>query len=162
MTSQPTPSQTVGPFYELGLCRRAENELVAGDEPGATTLVGQLIDGAGQPVGDGVVEVWQATEGRWGRSGTDAEGRFSFLLAKPSALHGEAPRLDVYVFSRGLLRHQLTRMYFPDEVAANAADPVLAALAPEDRSTLVAEEENGALRFDIRLQGERETVFFAQ
>lgn len=160
---QPTPSQTVGPFYELGLCRRSENELVARDEHGAaTTLVGQLIDGAGQPVGDGVVEVWQATEGRWGRSGTDAEGRFSFLLAKPSALDGEAPRLDVYVFSRGLLRHQLTRMYFPDEVAANAADPVLAALAPEDRATLVAQAENGALRFDIRLQGERATVFFAQ
>ena len=159
---QPTPSQTVGPFYELGLCRRAENELVSRDDPGATTLVGQLIDGAGQPVGDGVVEVWQATEGRWGRSGTDAEGRFSFLLAKPSAQHGEAPRLDVYVFSRGLLRHQLTRVYFPDEVAANAADPVLAALAPEDRATLVAEPENGALRFDIRLQGARATVFFAQ
>ena len=73
----------------------------------------------------------------------------------PSALPGQAPRLDVFVFARGLLRHQLTRIYFPDEAEANAADPVLSALDEDDRATLVAEQEDGALRFDIRMQGDR-------
>ena len=65
------------------------------------------------------------------------------------------------MFARGLLKHQLTRVYFPDEAGANAADPVLSQLPEEDRRTLVAEAEDGALRFDIRMQGERATVFFA-
>ena len=65
------------------------------------------------------------------------------------------------MFARGLLRHQLTRIYFPDEEAANAADPVLAALPADDRASLVARRENGGLRFDIRMQGEQATVFFA-
>jgi protocatechuate 3,4-dioxygenase, alpha subunit len=158
----PTPSQTVGPYYTIGLCRRPDNELAAPGEPGSLSVVGQLFDGEGEPIADGMIEVWQAATQRWGRSGTDAEGRFSFLLAKPPATDGDAPRLDVYVFARGLLKHQLTRMYFPDEDAANAADPVLAALEPDDRATLVAErEDDGALRFDIRMQGPRQTVFFA-
>ena len=97
----------------------------------------------------------------WGRSGTDSEGRFRFVVAKPPAADGEAPRLDVFVFARGLLRHQLTRIYFPDEAERNAADPVYAALDPHDRATLVPQAEAGALRFDIRLQGDRQTVFFA-
>jgi protocatechuate 3,4-dioxygenase alpha subunit len=159
--STPTPSQTVGPFFAIGLCRRAENELVAADDPAAVRLIGQLIDGAGAPIVDGVIEIWSATERRWGRCGTDAEGRFSFRLAKPAAAPGEAPRFDVYVFARGLLKHQLTRIYFPDEPEANAADPVLSALAEDDRATLVAEAEDGALRRDIRMQGDRATVFFA-
>ena len=81
-------------------------------------------------------------------------------MTKPDALAGQAPRLDVFVFARGLLRHQLTRVYFPDEAEANAADPVLSSLDEADRATLVAEQEDGALRWDIRMQGERETVFF--
>ena len=161
MTLQRTPSQTVGPYYEIGLCRRADNELVSRDAPGATPLIGQLFDGQAAPIGDGMVEVWDAAGGRWGRSGTDADGRFSFVVAKPDALPGEAPRLEMFVFARGLLRHQLTRVYFPDETAANAADPVLAGLDEADRVTLVAEQEDGALRFDVRMQGERATVFFA-
>jgi protocatechuate 3,4-dioxygenase alpha subunit len=136
-----TPSQTVGPFYTIGLCRQPDNELVPRDDSGAVQLIGQLLDGENMPVSDGVIEVWDPLASRWGRCGTDADGRFSFTV-------GEAPHLEVYVFARGLLRHQLTRIYFPGE--ADAFDP-----------TLVAEQENGALRFDIRLQGDRETVFFA-
>ena len=83
------------------------------------------------------------------------------MVAKPPALAGAAPRLDLYVFARGLLKHQLTRMYFPDEPEANAADPVLSSLPEADRAVLVAEQEDGAVRFDIRMQGERQTVFFA-
>jgi protocatechuate 3,4-dioxygenase alpha subunit len=151
-----TPSQTVGPYYEIGLCRRDDNELV----PGGLELEGQLLDGQGEPVVDGMVEVWDASARRWGRSGTDGQGRFRFCLAKPAPATG-APHLDVYVFARGLLRHQLTRIYFPDEEQANDADPVLAALDVDDRATLVAQEDGARLRFDIRLQGDRATVFFA-
>ena len=150
-----TPSQTVGPYYAIGLCRRAESELVAG----GVRLHGQLLDGRGDPIPDGMVEVWDGEH--WGRSGTDHEGRFSFTVAKPRPRDGGAPRLDVLVFARGLLRHQLTRVYFPDEAERNAADPVLSTLAGPDRASLVAEQQDGALRFDIRMQGDRQTVFFA-
>jgi len=160
MTLPRTASQTVGPYYEIGLCRRPDNELAGHDDPGSLRLIGQLYDGAGTPINDGMIEIWDAVGGRWGRSGTDADGRFSFVLTKPEARNGQAPRLDVYVFARGLLRHQLTRIYFPDEAEANAADPVLSSLGEDDRATLVAEQEDGALRFDIRMQGDRATVFF--
>jgi len=156
-----TPSQTVGPYYAIGLCRRVENELVAPGDPGAIFIVGQLFDGDGQPIGDGMIEAWQGGDKRWGRCGTDDEGRFSFVAAKAPAPLGEAPHLDIYVHARGLLKHQLTRMYFPDEPEANAADPVLAALPEADRAVLVAEQEDGTVRFDIRMQGDRQTVFFA-
>jgi protocatechuate 3,4-dioxygenase alpha subunit len=156
----PTPSQTVGPFYAIGLCRTPDNELVPPDDASARTLVGTLFDGAGEPIVDGVVEVWDAVGGRWGRSGTDGQGRFSFVVAKPEPGPHGAPHLDVYVFARGLLKHQLTRIYFPDEAGANGADPVLASLSDADRATLVADEADGALRFDIRMQGEQATVFF--
>jgi protocatechuate 3,4-dioxygenase alpha subunit len=118
-----TPSQTVGPFFTIGLCRRPQNELV----PDGVTLEGRLLDGQDEPVVDGVIEVFDATNRSWGRCGTDGEGRFSFLIAP------ETSQLEAYVFARGLLKHQLTRI----DVAGDA------------------------LRFDIRLQGERQTVFFA-
>ncbi len=159
MTLPKTASQTVGPYYTLGLCRRPENELADRNDTGAFQLIGQLYDGQGAPISDGLIEIWDAAGGRWGRSGTDSDGRFSFVATKPGALEGHAPRFDVFVFARGLLRHQLTRVYFPDE-GANATDPVLSALDESDRATLVAEQEDGALRWDIRMQGERETVFF--
>ena len=156
MTLARTPSQTVGPYYEIGLCRRRDDELA----PGGIQLEGQLVDGQGEPIVDGMIEVWDASAGRWGRSGTDSSGRFHFSIEKPGAVTG-APHLDVFVFARGLLRHHLTRIYFPDELEANAADPVLAALDNADRATLVAHEADGRLRFDIRLQGDGATVFFA-
>ena len=151
-----TPSQTVGPYYSIGLCRRAQNELVPPHDPRALRLSGRLLDGGGEPIGDGLVEVWDAAAGLWGRSGTDPAGDFSFVVARP-AEDAVAPRLDVFVFARGLLRHQLTRIYFP----GHDADDVLGALRPGARGLLVAEEDADGLRFDIRMQGERQTVFFA-
>ena len=161
MTLPATPSQTVGPYYTIGLCRRIENELVPPADPKALRVTGRLLDGDDQPIVDGMIEAWDASGARWGRSSTDAEGRFAFVIAKPGVPAGEAPRLDLYVFARGLLKHQLTRMYFPDEAEANASDPVLSLLPEADRASLVAEQEDGGVRFDIRMQGERQTVFFS-
>lgn len=157
MTLPATPSQTVGPYYAIGLCRRPDNELV----PDGIAITGRLLDGDGEPIPDGMIELWSSTARVWGRCGTQPEGVFGFVVPKPPAAPGEAPRLDVVVFARGLLRHQLTRIYFPDEQEANAADPVLSSLAPDERATLVAAADGDALRFDIRMQGESQTVFFA-
>jgi protocatechuate 3,4-dioxygenase alpha subunit len=154
----PTPSQTVGPFFGFAMpFPGGENSA-----PEGLRIEGQLIDGAGEPVPDGLVEVWHGEQ--FARCRTDPEGLFHFVVRKPPPSSGpdgrtQAPHLEVNVFARGLMRHLPTRMYFPDEAAANAADPALE-LAGERRDTLVARQEDGALRFDIRLQGEGETVFF--
>jgi protocatechuate 3,4-dioxygenase alpha subunit len=155
-----TPSQTVGPYFAIGLTREAQNAIVPG---GAVRIFGHVLDGGGEPVPDAVVEMAQPGEGGtlWGRCGTDGGGRFEFVTEKPAAAGGEAPGLDVMVFARGLLRHLVTRMYFPDEAEANASDPVLSSLGPREAATLVAQPEDGALRFDVHLQGEEQTVFFA-
>jgi protocatechuate 3,4-dioxygenase alpha subunit len=157
-----TPSQTVGPYYALGLLNAPANELVEN----GIRLTGRVLDGAGEPVPDAMVEIWQADEdGRyrpdfgWGRSGCDPDGRYSFVTAKPGAVEGQAPHLTMMVFARGLLKPVLTRMYFPDEAEANARDPVLSAV--DEASTLVARVAGDGLEFDIRLQGDGETVFFA-
>lgn len=155
MSLQRTPSQTVGPYYSIGLCRRVEHELVPRDDPHALRLAGRLLDGDGKPIGDGMVEVWDPVARLWGRSGTDPDGRFSFIVPRP-AEDAVAPHLEAFVFARGLLRHQLTRIYFP----GHDADETLAALVPEARTVLVAEEDGDGLRFDIRMQGDRQTVFF--
>jgi protocatechuate 3,4-dioxygenase alpha subunit len=160
MTLPATPSQTVGPYYAIGLCRRPDDELVPPDAPGAVRLAGRLLDGEGQGI-DGMIEVWDRVSRRFGRCGTGDDGSFAFTVAKPAGADGEAPRLDVHVFARGLLVHQLTRVYFPDEAGANAADPVLSALPEEERGLLVAHADGDVLRFDIRMQGDRATVFFA-
>jgi protocatechuate 3,4-dioxygenase beta subunit len=155
-----TPSQTVGPFFAIALCRETQNEVVPG---GSLRIGGHVLDGAGEPVPDAVVELWQGDNGgtRWGRCGTDEAGRFEFTTEKPASVGNEAPSVAVMVFARGLLKHLVTRLYFPDEVSANAADPLLSSLQPRDRATLVATEADGELSFDIRLQGEEQTVFFA-
>jgi protocatechuate 3,4-dioxygenase alpha subunit len=152
----------VGPYFALGLLAAGVNELVQD----GIRVTGSVLDGAGAPVPDALVEVWQADEeGRyradfgWGRSGCDREGRYSFLTCKPGGVEGQAPHLTLMVFARGLLKPVLTRMYFPDEEEANAEDRVLAGV--DDPSTLVAHDAGGHLEFDIHLQGERETVFFA-
>ena len=131
-------------------------------EAGAARIEGQLLDGEGEPVPDGILEVWSA--GQFARCRTDSEGAFHFTIAKPHAgtvPDGEAPHLNVYVFARGLLRHLATRIYFPDEEAANSRDRVLERVDAERRSTLVARGDGSVLHFDIRLQGDQETVFFA-
>ncbi len=181
-----TPSQTVGPFLHIALPWADGPYVVAEGTPGAVRITGTLTDGAGEPVPDGVVEVWQADpSGRFahpddprgmvtvpggfrgfGRCHTDDAGRFWFLTVKPGPLPcddggTEAPHLTVTVLARGLLKQLTTRLYFPDEAEANAADPVLRELPDGDRALLTAEpNDGGSLRFDIRLQGERETPFF--
>lgn len=179
-----TPSQTVGPYLSIVL-PWADGETVADATAGEpVTLVGRLTDGAGEPVPDGLIEVWQADpDGRFdhpddprgavrrpgfrgfGRCPTDADGGFRFETVRPGALPDgdggtEAPHLDVSVFARGMLHRLVTRIYFPDE-PGNAADPVLASLPAADRSLLVAAPDGpGRIRFDIRLQGADETPFF--
>jgi protocatechuate 3,4-dioxygenase alpha subunit len=132
-----TPSQTVGPYFSFGLCDRPRNELPRG----VVRLRGRVLDGKGAPVGDALVEVWDPAAG-FGRCGTNADGEYQFLLPP------DAPRLEMMVFARGLLKPVLTRLYLP-ESAADAEDP-----------TMVAREEADGLRFDVHLQGERETAFF--
>jgi protocatechuate 3,4-dioxygenase alpha subunit len=171
----PTPSQSVGPFFGFALIGSVGGELVAQDAPGAVRIEGSVIDGDGVPVPDALVEIWQAdADGRYagengftgfGRSGTESGG-FSFVTIKPGRVPGEdgalqAPHVDVSVFARGLLKHLVTRIYFPDEEDANATDPLLSALEPDERATLIAVPAADGLRFDIRLQGEGQTVFLA-
>jgi len=152
----PTPSQTVGPFFAIGLCNPETDGIVPG---GTLRIEGRVLDGAGAPVSDALVEIWQPDESGWARRGTDVEGRFAFTAREPVPVEGRAPHIEVLVFARGLLKPVLTRMYFPGE--AHDADPVLSALGETDRATLVAERDGEVLRFDVRLQGERQTVFFA-
>jgi protocatechuate 3,4-dioxygenase alpha subunit len=148
MTLPRTPSQTVGPYFAIGLTQLTQNEIV---RDGDVRIVGRVTDGNGEPVGDAMVEIFQP-EG-WGRCGTDADGRYSFVTVRPA----DGRPLDVLVFARGLLRHIGTRIYFPGA----GDDEVLRAVPPEARETLFALEEDGAYRFDIRLRGDGETVFFA-
>jgi protocatechuate 3,4-dioxygenase, alpha subunit len=174
-----TPSQTVGPFLSLGLTWADGHLVVPAGTPGTIRIFGTLTDGAGAPVPDGVIETWQAdTDGRFdhpddprgpsgsgfagfGRCPTDDEGTYRIVTVKPGAIgDGQAPHINVTVLARGLLQHVVTRIYFPDEAEANAADPLLSSLPPERAATLVAAPVGeGELRFDIRLQGAGETVF---
>jgi protocatechuate 3,4-dioxygenase, alpha subunit len=154
-----TPSQTVGPFFRIGLSTTIGSHVVHEGVPGALRVSGQVFDGDGEPVPDAMIETWQP-EGA-GRCATDEEGHFAIVTIKPErGADGSAPHLDVSVFARGLLTRLVTRLYFPDENEANDADPVLRSLAPEERATLVAVRDPGGLRFDVHLQGTSETVFF--
>ena len=153
-----TPSQTVGPFLGMGLPWPDGPDVVGEGTPGAITITGRLTDGAGDPIPDGLIETWQADPaGRFdhpddprgappggtgfrafGRCPTGPDGRYRILTLRPGALPSpdggtEAPHLDVSVFARGLLDRVVTRIYFADEAAANAADPVLASIADADR-----------------------------
>jgi protocatechuate 3,4-dioxygenase alpha subunit len=148
-----TPAQTIGPFFAVGL---TDAPLVV---PDGLWIRGAVRDGRGEPVTDALVETWQA-EG-FGRCATDERGRYAIRTVKPHPREGEAPHLQVAVFARGLLDRVLTRIYFADEERANAADPVLRALDADARATLLAAPDRDGYRFDIRLQGEGETVFFA-
>jgi len=187
-----TPSQTVGPFLALGLPWSDGPFVVPEGTAGAITITGRVYDAAGEPVPDALVETWQADERShfdhpddprgaarsavpgfrgFGRCATDAAGEYRIVTVRPGPLPSpgggtEAPHLDVSVFARGLLDRLVTRIYFADEAEANAADPVLAAIAePAMRETLIASPAEsggspGEFRFDIRLRGEGETVFF--
>jgi protocatechuate 3,4-dioxygenase, alpha subunit len=162
------------------------NDLRVSGAAGAPIRIeGRVLDGDGAPIKDAMIEIWQADgEGRYahpadarprgntafkgfGRIEPDANGAFAFLTVKPGRVPGpggkpQAPHINVTVFARGLLTHLRTRIYFADE-ADNAGDPVLALVPADRRATLIAAKITGAkpcYRFDIRLQGEGETVFF--
>jgi protocatechuate 3,4-dioxygenase, alpha subunit len=155
-----TPSQTVGPFFSFGLCTRPMNELVAPDSERAVEVRGRVLDGDEQPVPDALLEVWQQGLGAgFGRCGTDDRGEYRFVIAPPHPVEGQAPHLAVLVFARGLLKPLLTRLYMPDD-PANASDPVLTGLPDDEARTMIALREGDRLRFDIHLQGERQTAFF--
>jgi protocatechuate 3,4-dioxygenase, alpha subunit len=157
-----TPSQTVGPFLSIGLSWPDGPYVVAPGAPGAIRIHGHLIDGAGDPVADGLIETWQLEPAGFGRCPTDADGAWEIHTRKPGRVGGQAPHIAVSVFARGLLNRVVTRIYFPDEPAANAADPLLGAIAdPAARSTLIAAATAGGYRFDVHLQGPNETVFLA-
>lgn len=176
---EPTPSQTIGPFFHYALVDEDRTHLMAPDLPSAIKIEGTVYDGAGEPVTDAMVEIWQADEeGRYaqtgegftgfGRCATDGEGRFRFVTVKPGSVAGpdgdarQAPHVAVSIFARGLLKRLVTRIYFPDEEETNASDPVLASIEdPSRRSTLVARVEGrpGEYRFDVHLQGDRQTAF---
>jgi protocatechuate 3,4-dioxygenase, alpha subunit len=130
-----TPSQTVGPFFSIGLCAEPQNELAGG----SVLVAGQVFDGEGAPVDDALLEIWSPEHG-WGRCGTDADGRFSFLVPEG------ADRFELLVFARGLLKPGLTRLYLSGD--------------PAEHPTMAAGREDGGYRFDVRLQGDRATAFF--
>lgn len=159
---EPTPPQTVGPFFAIGLPWADGPAVVEPGSEGAVALRGTVLDGEGAPVPDALVETWQepgpGCRG-FGRCPTDADGRWEIVTRKPSGAGGEAPHVAVAVFARGLLDRVPTRLYFGDEEAANAADPLLSSLDPDRRATLIARAEPGGYRFDIHLQGDDETVF---
>lgn len=183
MRLTPSASQTVGPFFRIGLEHLCASD-AEGEVDGAQTVRvrGRVLDGNGTPVPDAVLEIWHAdAEGRFGaeepaqsgrsacftRVATDGDGSFCFAIPKPGVIHcgaeSQAPHLAVLVFARGLLRHLMTRMYFPAE-PANAADPVLQLVPQDRRHTLVAREtaqRPGDLEWNVELQGDDETVFFA-
>jgi protocatechuate 3,4-dioxygenase alpha subunit len=188
-----TPSQTVGPFFAYSLTAEQYgydfNSLVNGSLVDENTagirvyITGRILDGAGNPINDALIELWQAnTEGGYrltpinhkndgftgfGRlgTGTDAQNRFIFETLKPASIgEGQAPHINVILFMRGSLHHLYTRLYFSDEAKANAKDPLLKAVKADRRNTLIAQkkEVNGRIFyvFDIKMQGEGETVFF--
>lgn len=192
-----TPSQTVGPFFAMGLTPREYGyeypsvtgpSTVAADTAGERIhIVGRVLDGDGTPVDDAMIEVWQANaHGRYRHpdddngerpldpafhgfaragTGTRADRSFAIRTVKPGpAGDGQAPHLALIVFMRGGLNHLYTRLYFDDEAAANASDPVLSTVPEPRRETLVARREDTEdgveYRFDIHMQGPRETVFF--
>jgi protocatechuate 3,4-dioxygenase, alpha subunit len=187
MSRQATTSQTVGPFFSIGLCTAIKKDLVGTGTSGErVTITGQVFDGDGKPVPDAILEIWQANAfgkyahpedqqdkpveasfSGYGRIPSDDEGKFRFTTIKPGQvpdLDGklQAPHIVVSVFARGLLRRLVTRIYFPDE-PANAADFALNLVEPSRRETLIAKKVagvNGALKWDVILQGSGETAFF--
>ena len=187
-TVLPTPSHTVGPFYGHALPFPGGGDIAPVGHPDTISLQGYVYDGAGIPLPDAFVELWGAdpdgnvpsTDGSmrrdpasggflgrngveftgWGRVQTDANGHWSAHTLRPGARGSSAPYISACVFARGLLVHLFTRIYLPGDEAALAADPLLAQLDAERRATLIAREQgHRAYRFDIRLQGEGETVF---
>ncbi len=180
-----TPSQTVGPYFAIGLPWDGGPNVVRDGTPGSIRIRGTVYDGNGDPIPDTLIETWQAdTEGRFAdmhghgapsrldgfrgfaRCGAeDGDGSYEIITVKPGPVAGpgglrQAPHIDVSVFARGLLNRCVTRIYFADEAEANATDPIMGAVPAGRRATLLAHQTDDGYRFDIRLQGHGETVFF--
>jgi protocatechuate 3,4-dioxygenase alpha subunit len=176
-----TGSQTVGPFFSIGFGHLGSLAAAVDSKP--VTVHGKVIDGEGESVPDAVLEFWQADPlgnyatasadvsglaAGFARIATDDDGCFGFSTCRPGAvafdgIQMQAPHLVVLVFARGLLRHLITRMYLPDE-PGNATDPLLQSLPDDRRPTLIARKISGSadsLHWEVVLQGENETVFFA-
>jgi protocatechuate 3,4-dioxygenase alpha subunit len=175
-----TPGQTIGPFFKFGLQYEGDNRIVEPHSPGSVFLQGYVYDGNGFAIPDALVEIWAAdSDGTipaergsrnrdgfaftgFGRSATADDGRFHFWTRNPGPIDGKAPFFAVAVFARGLPNVLRTRIYLPDDEAALAADPLLSSLTAEERATLVATRaDDGSLRHDVHVQGEKETVFLA-
>ena len=179
----PAGSQTVGPYFRIGLESMIERApALTLDTPGTVEIRGQVLDRDGAPLPDAMLEFWcAAVESRSGsdaeqvdfpagfrRAATDGEGSFSVVMSRPAkACFGDelehAPHLLVLVFARGLLRQLITRVYLADE-PVNQSDPVLMTIPDDRRDTLIASrDENQAALYwwNVRLQGPGETVFFA-
>ena len=177
-----TPSQTIGPFYGYALPYAAGAELVPGYHPRAIRFHGTVTDGDGEPILDALLEIWQADESGalsrelgsldrdgftftgFGRCATTIAGHYTFTTLKPGAAGAAAPYILVTVFARGVTHHLFTRAYFAEDAALHQADAVLSAVPEDRRNTLICVSEGvvgGAqsYRFDIRMQGENETVF---
>ncbi len=175
----PTPAQTVGPFYGYALPYAKDRELLAPGSPGSIRLQGTVYDGAGHPIPDAILEIWQAdgdgnvphrpgslvrdgyTFTGFGRSAVGNTGAFTFTTVNPGPTEpGAAAFIAVVLFARGLMNRLFTRVYLPENEEALAKDPLLSSLEPERRRTLIARRDpDGGLTWDIRLQGDGETVF---
>jgi protocatechuate 3,4-dioxygenase, alpha subunit len=184
----PTPSQTVGPYFRIGLTWKHPRPTIAAAEAKGERvhLTCRVFDGDDVPLDDALVEIWQCDAGGkynhpddlqttecdascfgFGRMGTDEDGACEFETVKPGRVPSpgnllQAPHLNVGLFARGMLKQFYTRIYFGGD-PANEEDPVLALVPQERRDTLMAQPDSsrpGGWRFDIHLQGEQETVFF--
>lgn len=186
MIFEVTPSQTVGPYFAIGVPFDGGNLIVPEGTPGQVRIGGTIYDGRGEVIPDHLIEFWQPDgEGRFadlhgygeqstlagfrgfGRYGVeDGDGTYSMLTVKPGRVPGpndgplQAPHIDVTLFARGMLNRVVTRIYFADEQQANATDQVLTTVPAARRHTLLAQPTDDGYRFDIRLQGAGETVFF--
>jgi protocatechuate 3,4-dioxygenase alpha subunit len=174
-----TPGQTVGPFYGYALPYEKDRELLAPGSLDSIRLQGTVYDGAGHPIPDAILEIWQPdSEGNivsrtgslvrdgytftgWGRCAVGNSGVYTFTTVNPGPTKpGAAAFISVAVFARGLMNRLFTRIYLPENEEALAKDPLLSSVDPERRKTLIARRDaDGGLTFDIRLQGEGETVF---
>lgn len=182
-TGHRAPGQTVGPFFHFGLLYHGDRDLVPPGSAGAILLHGRVYDGAGVAIPDALVELWQPSpdgaiarapgslrrDGRtftgFGRASTDSEGRYTFnTLAPGPTAPGKAAFFALTVFARGLLDRLFTRAYLPAQAQPDgmlAADLLLASLPVARRATLMASADGQGFVFDIRLQGDTETVFLA-
>lgn len=184
MIMEQTPSQTVGPYLRIGLIYgEKQNDLVSEATSGERIMItGLVTDGNGDPITDAMVEIWQADASGiynhpvdplheradphfrgFGRAENARGGVYEFKTIKPGGRDGQAPYINVHVFARGILVHAITRIYFDDE-PANGDDPVLQSIEKDRRQTLIAtlqeSDDQPTYRFDIRMQGDDETVFF--